>query len=126
MTAQMPMAAHMRMAELSELLPETSPARPQSAWLGRLARLLPSRRRLCGLAAIPERYRLQFLLLADAAMPGRPEADVAAMADALADRTRPPKRLLAQLPETTGLDRWFKDRTDQIKATLAELLEAEA
>jgi hypothetical protein len=118
----MPMTAHQRMAALSDFLPEAgSPRRGWRAWVPRL-----SCRRPRGLAAIPERYRLQFLLLADAQMPGRAEADVAAMADALADRSRPPKRLLAQLPETTGLDRWFKDRTDQIKATLADLLEAEA
>lgn len=120
MTAQMPMTAHQRMATLSDLLPDTDSARRGwRAWLPRL-----SRRRPRGLEAIPERYRLQFLLLADAAMPGRAEADVAAMAGRLADRTRPPARLLAQLPDTTGLDRWFKDRTEQIRATLADLLEA--
>ena len=47
------------------------------------------------------------------------------MAGRLADRTRPPKRLLARLPDTTGLDAWFRDRSDQIKTTLDGLLEAE-
>lgn len=123
MTATMPMTAHQRMAALSDLLPDTGTSRrgrfAKFAWLPRF-----SRRRPHGLESVPERYRLQFLLFADAAMPGRAEADVAAMAGRLADRTRPPKRLLAQLPETAGLDRWFRDRSDDIRATLAELLEA--
>lgn len=123
---QAPMSAHKRMAELSDLLPGAPAAgRKRPKWLRRLGALVP-RRRPHGLEGIPERYRLQFLLLADAAMPGRPEADVRAMADRLADRTRPPARLVAQLPETAGLDEWFRDGTEQIRATLAGLLEAEA
>lgn len=123
MTAHVPaMTAHMRMAALSEHLPaDRSPRRGWRAWLPRL-----SRRRPHGLAAIPERYRLQFLLLADAAMPGAAEADVAAMAGRLADQVRIPKRLLAKLPETADLDRWFRDSCDHIKAVLGELVEAEA
>lgn len=115
-----------RLAELDGLLPETAPARQRPAWLRRAALLVPFRRRPHGLEAIPERYRLQFLVLARDAMPGRDLADVAAMAGRLADETRIPARLLAKLPDHADLDRWFRDRSDKITATLAELLEAEA
>jgi hypothetical protein len=122
MTATMPMTAHQRMAALSELLPDTGTSRRGwRAWLPRLSWHKPR-----GLEAVPERYRLQFLLLADAAMRGRPEAEVAAMAGQLAERTRPPKRLVAKLPDAAPLDGWFRDRTDQIRTTLAELLEGES
>lgn len=118
-----PMSAHQRMAALSDLLPDAGTSRPGwRAWL-RFS-WLPWRRPQ-GLAAIPERYRLQFLLLADAAMPGRAEADVAAMADTLAGRVKIPARLLAKLPDHGDLDHWFRDRADQIQAHLGELLEAE-
>lgn len=116
------MTAHMRMAALSEHLPADRPAR--HGWRARLPHF--PRHRPHGLASIPDRYRLQFLLLADAAMPGAAEADVAAMAGRLADRVRIPARLLAKLPETADLDRWFRDSCDRIKASLNELLEAEA
>lgn len=115
------MTAHMRMAALSDHLPADRPAR--HGWRARLPRF--SRRRPHGLASIPDRYRLQFLLLADAAMPGAAEADVAAMAGRLAGQVRIPARLLAKLPETADLDRWFRDRSDQIKRDLGDLLEAE-
>ncbi len=115
------MAANMRLASLSDLLPATGTA--PRGWRAVLSRLSPRRPR--GLAAIPERYRLQFLVLAADSMPGRSPADVAAMADALADRTKIPARLAARLPETAGLDEWFRDSSGRITATLGELLEAE-
>jgi hypothetical protein len=121
-TFEAAIAQSARLAALSEFLPETGPARPGwRAWLPRF-----SRRRPHGLEAIPERYRLQFLLLASDAMPGRPEADVAAMAGRLADETRIPKRLLARLPDTDGLDRWFRGECEQITERLGKLVEAEA
>lgn len=116
----MAMTAHQRMAALSDLLPETG--MPRRGWRALMPRFS---RRPRGLAAIPERYRLQFLLLADAAMPGSPQAEVAAMAGRLADRVKVPGRLAARR-DTGDLDAWFKNRTDQIRATLAGLLEAEA
>lgn len=125
MTTQMhsAMTAHQRMAALSELLPADGGSaggwRARFSWLAR-------RRKLNGLAAVPDRYRLQFLLFADEAMPGREVTDVAAMAGRLADRTRPPARLLARLPEHGELDEWFRERSDQIRRDLGDLLEAEA
>jgi hypothetical protein len=113
------MAANLRLAALSDLLPDTGP--PRRGWRAVAARF--SRRRPRGLAAIPERYRLQFLVLASDAMPGRSPAEVAAMADRLAGATRIPARLLARLPDTTDLDRWFRDSCERITATLTELLE---
>ena len=115
------MAANQRLAALSDLLPDAGS--PRRGWRAFTARF--TRRRPRGLAAIPERYRLQFLVLAAEAMPGRPQADVAAMADRLADRTKIPARLLAKLPDTTGLDGWFRDSCERITTTLGELLEAE-
>lgn len=116
------MAANMRLATLSDLLPDTGSA--PRGWRAFTARF--SRKRPRGLEAIPERYRLQFLVLADRAMPGGAQADVAAMADRLADRTRIPARLLAKLPDTADLDEWFRDSCERITTTLGELLEAEA
>lgn len=113
------MAANLRLAALSDLLPDTSP--PRRGWRALASRF--SRRRPRGLASVPERYRLQFLVLAADAMPGRTPAEVAAMADRLADRTRIPARLLAKLPDTTDLDKWFRDSCERITDTLTELLE---
>jgi hypothetical protein len=116
------MAANLRLAALSDLLPQGG-AVPRG-WRALAVRF--SRRRPRGLEAIPERYRLQFLVFAADAMPGRTPADVAAMADRLADRTRIPARLLAKLPDTAGLDEWFRGSCEQITWRLSELLEAEA
>jgi hypothetical protein len=116
------MAANMRLASLSDLLPATGPA--PRGWRAILSRFSP--RHPHGLAAIPERYRLQFLVLAADSMPGRTPADVAKLADVLADRTKIPPRLIAKLPETAGLDEWFRDSCGRITTTLGELLEAEA
>jgi hypothetical protein len=116
------MAANLRLAALSDLLP--TGGSPPRGWRAFAARF--SRRRPRGLAAIPERYRLQFLVLASDAMPGRTPDEVAAMADRLADRTRIPARLLARLPDTADLDRWFRDSCERITGCLSELLEAEA
>lgn len=123
MTAQIDgaMAANMKLATLSDLLPDTGS--PRRGWRAILSRF--SRRRPRGLAAIPERYRLQFLVFADGAMPGRPQADVAAMAGQLADQTKIPARLLAKLPDHAELDEWFRDSCSRITGCLAELLEAE-
>jgi hypothetical protein len=115
------MAANQRLATLSDLLPDT--ASPRHGWRALIARF--SRRRPRGLAAIPERYRLQFLVLAAEAMPGRPQADVAAMAGRLADRTRIPARLLAKLPDHAEMDEWFRDSCERITGCLGELLEKE-
>jgi hypothetical protein len=124
MTAQIDggMAANLRLATLDDLLPAAGT--PRHGWRALASRF--SRRRPRGLAAIPERYRLQFLVLADGAMPGRPAAEVVAMADRLADRTQIPVRLLVKLPDTTDLDRWFRDSCERITGCLSELLEAEA
>lgn len=115
------MAANMKLASLSDLLPDagTTPR----GWRAFLSRF--SRRRPRGLAAIPERYRLQFLVLTAEAMPGRSQAHVAAMTDRLADRTKIPARLLAKLPDHQELDVWFRDSCERITTTLGELLEAE-
>lgn len=89
-----------------------------------LSDLLPpgtARRRPRGLARIPERYRLQFLLLAASRMPGKPEAEVAAVADRLAGRTRIPARLLDRTDE---LDEWFRGQAQRIAARLDTLLAA--
>lgn len=107
-------------AALSDLLPpDTSPGRRWLAWIPR-----PRRRRLAGLAAIPERYRLQFLLLAADRLPGHPADEVTALAGRLADATPVPGRLVAQLPRTDALDQWFKDRREDIMAALDDLLAA--
>jgi hypothetical protein len=87
-----------------------------------LRRRLPwRRRRPQGLAGIPERYRLQFLLLAADRAPGRPPAEVAAAADRLAAAVRVPRRLLAQLPRADGLDAWFREHAEAIRALADEL-----
>ena len=103
-----------RLAALDELLPAAGT--PRHGWLARFSR------RPRGLEAIPERYRLQFLVFAREAMPGRPAAEVRAAADRLADGTRIPARLLAKLPEHSPLDAWFRSRTDEIQARLDDLI----
>lgn len=118
------MGANQRLAALSELLPhDPVPSRGWRARFSWFSRF--SRRRPRGLAAIPERYRLQFLVLAADAMPGRAPEDVAAMAGRLAGSVKIPGRLLAKLPDTTDLDKWFRDSCDQIKGCLEGLLEAQ-
>ena len=111
-----------RLAELDELLPAAGT--PRHGWRAFLSRF--SRRRPRGLESIPERYRLQFLLLAADAMTGRPPGDVAMMAGRLADATRIPVRLLAKLPDHGPLDAWFKGEAEAIAARLDGLLDGAA
>lgn len=110
-----------RLAALDDLLPEAGT--PRCGWRALLPRF--SRRRPRGLESVPERYRLQFLLLASDAMPGAAPEAVGVMAGRLADQTRIPRRLLAKLPDADGLDAWFRDECEHIKARLDGLLEAE-
>lgn len=120
-TFETAMAQSARLAALSDLLPDTG--MPSHGWRARFSWLTRlSRRRPRGLEAIPERYRLQFLVLAADALPGRAPEDVAAMAGRLADSVRIPGRLLAQLPDTDGLDRWFKSEAEAIAGRLDGLL----
>lgn len=113
--------ARRKMAELSDLLPAEAFPAPRP----RLLRWLPRRKRAAkGLAAIPERYRLQFLLLAAERLSGRPAAEVAGLADELADRTRIPAGLLRQLPETTELDAWFREQVPVLREHLEALTAA--
>jgi hypothetical protein len=116
------MTAGLRMAALSDLLPATTPARP-GRWRARLPRLAWFTRRPGGLESVPERYRLQFLLLASDALPAGDPADIAVLAGRLAGRVTIPGRLLGDTP---AMDAWFRDRTGRIQASLGELLEAEA
>jgi hypothetical protein len=83
------------------------------AWLG-------WRRRLRGLEAVPERYRLQFLLLASSRLPGGSPEDVAGLAGRLAARVRIPAALL-KLENPDRLDAWFRDHRDGIVSLLDEV-----
>jgi len=104
------MAALSDMAALSEFLPAPAPA-PRRMRVLRLRR-----QRVSGLERIPERYRLQFLLLASERLPGRPPAEVTALADQVASRVHVPPRLLAELDsDTRGLDAWFKAQAPRIR-----------
>ena len=103
-------------AALADLLPAGTPLR-RPWWLRWLRPARPA-----GLEAVPERYRLQFLLLAAERLPG--DADprlLGEVAAGLAERTaaRIPGRLLAAHPD--DLDRWFKDHADAIRDDLDAL-----
>lgn len=95
-------------AELSDLIPHDrdSPA-GRFPRLGRLFR----RRRALGLEAVPERYRLQFLILASERMPGRAPAEVAQAAGRLAEAVRAPRGL-----DTGETDAWFRANAGRIIA----------
>lgn len=111
------MAGLTEMAALSDLLPPDAPPVRRVRWLR-----LPRSRRVSGLERIPERYRLQFLLLAADAAKGRPPAEVAALAGRVADRVTVPPGLLAQFAaDTRPLDAWFRSQSDRITALTAEL-----
>lgn len=118
-TFETAMGANQRLAALSDLLPDAGDP-PRRGWRALAWRL--RRKRPSGLESVPERYRLQFLVLAADAMPGAAPEDVAALAGRLADATKIPGRLLAKLPDTDGLDRWFKSEAEAIAARLDGLL----
>lgn len=103
------------LAALSDLLPAAPKRRRWLRW--------PRRRPAKGLAGIPERYRLQFLLLAAERMPGRAPEEVSALAGRLAQRFQPPPPLVAALATETGpLDEWFRDRAEAVVAELDRLV----
>jgi len=104
------MASRAQVAGLADLLPTSE--RPQR----RLSRFrLPFARPRAprGLEAVPERYRLQLILMAADAMPGKDPSAQGAVAAELAERVRAmiPARLLG---DTDDLDVWFKERADFI------------
>lgn len=104
------MAGLREMAALSDFLPD-APPKPARMRLLRLRT-----RRVSGLERIPERYRLQFLLLASDKLPGAPPAEVTALADRVASRIHVPPRMLAEFDKDTGpLDAWFKAQAPRIK-----------
>jgi hypothetical protein len=110
------------MAALSEVLP-SSPSQRVTGGLRRfsLRRFLPPPR-VRGLEGIPERYRLQFLLLASERLPGAPAADVAALAGRMADQVRIPAGLVRSLAtDTKPLDAWFKGQAERISGLAAQL-----
>jgi hypothetical protein len=97
-------------AALADLLPAGE--RPQRRLSRvRLPFLRPAAPR--GLEAVPERYRLQLILMAADALPGAAPAAQGAAAAMLAERTRSriPARLLGRTDE---LDVWFKQHADEI------------
>lgn len=105
------MATRAQLAEAADMLPAFAPQR-------RLSRIrLPFiRPRAQGLAGLPERYRLQMLMLAAERMPGESAEAVAAAGAELADRTR--RRIPAALlgAHFEDLDPWFRDHAESIAA----------
>lgn len=104
------MATRGELADAADRLPAFRPQR-------RLSRVrLPFLRPRAGLAGLPERYRLQLLLLAAERMPGAAPETVAAAAGKLSDRVRSriPARLLAG--HFDDLDPWFRDHAELIAA----------
>jgi hypothetical protein len=100
------------MAALSDFLPDAPPPRPRRMRLLRLRS-----RRVAGLEAIPERYRLQFLMLASDRLPGAAPAEVTALADRVASRVQVPARLLAEFDsDTRPLDAWFRAQAPRIRS----------
>lgn len=65
-----------------------------------------------GLLAVPERYRLQFLLLAAGRLPRAGEVVIARTAARLAERTAIPPELLDG--HAAELDAWFREHAAQI------------
>lgn len=91
--------------------------------VARLSDLLPAEDEVTGLARIPERYRLQFVLLAADRLRGRPGAEVTALADRLADLVEIPPDLLAEFDaDTRALDGWFRAALPQFRDLLGELV----
>jgi hypothetical protein len=115
--------ARRQMAELSLLLPPPkSPARSRTR-LRRIAGLARLRRRsVSGLEGIPERYRLQFLVLAAGKLPGATPEQVRDLADKLASHVIVPERLAAKLPgDPKPLDAWFRGQMPVLTAALDDL-----
>ena len=105
------MTTHQDLAMLSAVLPDTAWKRP---------RLFRVRSR--GIEGVPERYRLQFAALAAERLPGFPPADAVDLASKLADRVKPPRRLLAGMPDRhEPLDAWYRDQVPAIEAHLDDL-----
>jgi hypothetical protein len=107
-------AAVSDMAALSGFLPGDESPAPRRLRLLRLRQ-----RRVTGLERIPERYRLQFLLLASERLPGAPPAQAVALAGRVADRVRVPPGLVAEsAADTSRLDAWFRAQAPRIAALM--------
>jgi hypothetical protein len=103
------LATRGELADVADRLPAYAAPRRPRFWPLRL-------RRPRGLSALPERYRLQLMLLTAGCLPGAAPEVVVAAADELADRTRAriPSRLLGAHFE--ALDPWFRDHAESIAA----------
>lgn len=128
MAAELPaagMARARQMAELSELLPASKPPARARRGLGRVRVTLPARLtriRVSGLEGIPERYRLQILLMARDQLPGAHDPDVRGLADRIATEVKPPPRLVASVADDPRpLDQWFRGQAERITELAASL-----
>lgn len=110
------MASRLQVAALADLLPAGE--RPQRR-LSRFRLPFTRPRALRGLEAVPERYRLQLVLMAADAMPGAAPGEQARAAAELAERVR--GRIPARITGTDGRDAWFRQHAEEIAAMAADL-----
>lgn len=110
------MASWVQVAALADLLPASAP-KERSRTRFRLPRLRRSRPR--GLEAVPERYRLQLILMTADAMPGAAPDEQAKAAAELAERVR--GRIPARITGTDGRDAWFRQHAEEIAAMAKDL-----